>query len=186
MPPAASGRALDALIAERDPVLPRRRAARAQRADRRAGARICATREQPPLSRLRGGPHDLPRARAGVARGRDRRRRTRLQRVRSELRGADRRVDATRGEGRRDREHDPADDGAGAGALSRGAAHRRRRARSAALRRRVGDLRARQRRRPGRGAVPRIAPSCRPIARTTSRRWRTRRSPSRRRTSAGG
>ena len=55
----------------------------------------------------------------------------------------------------------------------------------AALRRRVRDLRPRQRRRHGRGAVPPSRASCRPTARTTSRRWRTRPSPTPRRTSAG-
>ena len=58
---------------------------------------------------------------------------------------------------------------------------RDRRRRRAALRRRVGDLRARQRRRHGRGAACTRARRCRPSARTTSRRWRMRRSPSPRR-----
>ena len=48
---------------------------------------------------------------------------------------------------------DPIDHGAGAGPLSRGAADDLRRTRSAAVRRRVGDLRPRQRRGPGRGAL---------------------------------
>ena len=57
--------------------------------------------------------------------------------------------------------------------------HRRRRA--AALPRRVRDLRPRQRRGPRRGAARRTASRCRRSARTTSRPWRMRRSPSRRR-----
>ncbi len=66
----------------------------------------------------------------------------------------------TRPEGRpRGADDDGAiDDGAGAGPLSRGAGDDLRRARGAAVRRRVGDLRPRQRRRRRRGALP--APGC--------------------------
>ena len=57
---------------------------------------------------------------------------------------------------------------------------------AAALRRRLGDLRPRQRRRHRRGALSSVATSCRPSAPTTSRRWRMPRSPMPRRTSAAG
>ena len=73
----------------------------------------------------------------------------------------------------------------GAGALPHRAADR---ASTAATRAahsgRVRDLRPRQRRRPRRGARPACANACRRIARTTSRRWRTRRSPTPRRIAA--
>ncbi len=61
---------------------------------------------------------------------------------------------------------------------------RRRRIHRPAVRRRVRDLRPRQRRRAWAKRFISIATRCPPIARTTSRRWRTVRSPTRRRISA--
>ena len=74
--------------------------------------------------------------------------------------------------------HDPPHHGAGARQATGRPEDRDRRRVVPALRRRLGDLRPWQRRRHRRGAVRRRATSCRPTARTTSRPWRMRPSPS--------
>ena len=138
--------------------LPRHRRAGARRADRCAGGGLRGLRGAGPREGLRGGPQHLRRARPGLARRGHRRRDARDARVR-QLRRRHRRLRTGDGRGARrpDRflrnahEHDPADDGAGAGAPPRRAEGRGGRRRGAAVRGAVGDLRPRQRAGAGRG-----------------------------------
>ena len=115
--------------------------------------------------------------------GRDRRRARRrgaggrLRRLVDAWRGA-RPAPAAPGGGVGAHGHDSPHRRPGAGPLPGRAVHRDRRGRGPLLRRRLGDLRARQRRRPRRGAGSGAATRCRPSAPTTSRRWPTPRSPS--------
>ena len=164
-----NGRTVDALLAERDPycrgvLLLGLNAGIDTLA---AGFPRCAG--EPHVPRLRGRPHDLPGAGERVARGIDRRRRTEAADPR-ELRGADRRVAAgaqrAQNRGMNASVAGPSKARARASCVSRRPGARslpRRRARrdaarrAAALRRRVGDLRSRQRRGRRRGAVSRIA-----------------------------
>ena len=130
LPPPAARRMAGDRRADRRArsVLPRCRAAGAQRADRRARARVRRRRGEPHLPRIRRRAHDLPASRR--ARGSRARSTTRVSspRVRRNFEAL---IDAwtararMRRESKRTHEHDPPDDGAGAGPLPRGAAHGR-------------------------------------------------------------
>ena len=170
--------------------LPRRADARAQRAaGRRSPEGFRDARASPTLPGLRGGPHDLPGAvAANGSPGSDRRRDAEVRDVRAHLRDAGRRL-ARRARRRRrgGRASSPRapHDGAGAGALPRRAARATTDGRRAALRAACSRSSATATSPASARRCTRSATRCRPIARTTSRRWRTPRSPTPRRSSAG-